>query len=125
MYTNLLLKFGVLNFKTDKMILKCGRRHWQGTRNLTSPICTIPHKFFLFLLRRGCKGLLRIGNQDGVSLLGVEPGGANFVLFDRTVESCFLRAIVESSLKGKRKLDLEASTGGVIRITVSVRLSAV
>ena len=27
MYTNLLTKYGVLNFKTDKMPLKSGRRH--------------------------------------------------------------------------------------------------
>ena len=47
MHTKLPTKYGVLNFKTDKMPSKGLRRHWQGTSNLTSPILTIPHKFFL------------------------------------------------------------------------------
>ena len=33
MHTNLPTKYGVLNFKTDKMPLKGLRRHWQGTSN--------------------------------------------------------------------------------------------
>ena len=32
MYTNLLLKFGVFNFKTDQVALKGGRRHLQRAK---------------------------------------------------------------------------------------------
>ncbi len=35
-------KYGDLNFKIDKMPLKGRRRHRHGTRNLRSPILTIP-----------------------------------------------------------------------------------
>ena len=45
----LLTKYGVLNFKIDKMPLKGRRRHCHGRSNLKSPIFTIPYDLIFFL----------------------------------------------------------------------------